>query len=339
MAELKQKDKFFAKTPMRYPTYRYNPETCRYERIKLKAWDVVAYLAGVLFCGAAFLVGMLFLYDLAVDSPTEARLRKKNRAMAEHYTILKSELLNIEAVLDELQGKDEQLHRKFFGTEPENSGIPEPWISKSTTLLADADAFSNILQEVNHRSTGLLQRSKATNIYFARHLSLKPEDCEFINYLPSLQPVRDWRPEKIISGFGMRINPFHKGLYRHPGVDIAMPRGTEVIATADGVVKLVSHSTLQAGYGNYVEIDHGHGFVTRYAHLDEILVKHGKKVKKGSTIGTIGSSGGSVAPHLHYEIIRNGENVDPVHYMIEGLTSAEYHQLKIISEKKNQSLD
>jgi murein DD-endopeptidase MepM/ murein hydrolase activator NlpD len=137
----------------------------------------------------------------------------------------------------------------------------------------------------------------------------------------------------------MRVNPFHKGLYEHPGVDIAMPRGSAVIATASGTVIEICKSTVQAGYGNYIEIDHGNGFITRYAHLEDVQVKYRQKITKGSVIATVGNSGGSIAPHLHYEIIRDGITVDPVHYMIEGLSSHEHHQLKLISQKQNQSLD
>jgi murein DD-endopeptidase MepM/ murein hydrolase activator NlpD len=157
--------------------------------------------------------------------------------------------------------------------------------------------------------------------------------------MPTLPPVQPWNNDKLISGFGMRVNPFHKGLYEHPGVDITMPRGTSVIASSSGTVRQVKRSNLQAGYGNYIEIDHGHGFVTRYAHLEEIKVKLYERVAKGSVVGTVGSSGGSIAPHLHYEILRDGRNVDPVTYMIEGLTSEDHHVMKVLSRKKNQSLD
>src|SRR5262249_14451322 len=98
-------------------------------------------------------------------------------------------------------------------------------------------------------------------------------------------------------------------------------------------------SDLQAGYGNFIEIDHGHGFTTRYAHLGEIKIRQGQRVKKGTAIATVGSTGGSIAPHLHYEVIRNGKQIDPVHFMIDGVTSHEYSVLRTISQKENQSLD
>src|SRR5690606_13042941 len=152
-------------------------------------------------------------------------------------------------------------------------------------------------------------------------------------------PVKEWNTEKLISGFGTRVDPFHKGLYEHTGVDISLPRGTEVVATAPGWVTLARKSSIPAGYGNYIEVDHGHGFITRYAHLGDLHVKQGQRVTKGQVIATSGNSGGSVAPHLHYEIIRDGVQVDPIPYMIEGLDPAEHHRMKQISKIQNQSLD
>ena len=101
----------------------------------------------------------------------------------------------------------------------------------------------------------------------------------------------------------------------------------------------MKHSDLLAGFGNYIEIDHGFGYITRYAHLEEITVRNGQHISAGQVIGTSGTSGGTIAPHLHYEVIRNGKNLDPVNFMLEGLNSFNYHQLMEVSKKVNQSLD
>ena len=111
------------------------------------------------------------------------------------------------------------------------------------------------------------------------------------------------------------------------------------MATAPGKVIAVNRTKLQAGYGNYIDIDHGRGIVTRYAHLESVQVRQGQRVRKAMVIGTIGSSGGSIAPHLHYEVIRDGEPVNPIRYIIEGLSSDEHDTLLNLSRKQNQSLD
>ena len=185
----------------------------------------------------------------------------------------------------------------------------------------------------------LTGRSSALNNYYGRKVNVTKDNVALLQSRPTLPPVSPWQSDRLISGFGMRVNPFHKGLYNHTGVDIAAPRGTPVIATAPGVVVQLKRSDLEAGYGNYIEIDHGNGFITRYAHLEEIHVRYGVKVKKGELVGTIGTSGGSVAPHLHYEVLKDGKNLNPISFIVEGLTSDEHHQLTMISQRQNQSLD
>lgn len=324
---------------MRHSTYRYNAHTCQYERVQVNAKDVIWYVLGLAVTGSCMLVGILLLHDFVVNTENERNLRRENRALREHHAILSRELDELQPVLASLQQKDRTLHTRFFGSPPE---IPKQNVdraSKEKLLLADPDSFRDQVSRMNQTSEKLIERSSATNRYFGYALDLDKADAAAMDAWPTLQPVRPWRADRLISGFGMRVNPFHKGLYDHLGVDVAMPRGTPVIATASGVVRELKRSLLQAGYGNYVEVDHGHGLVTRYAHLEDIHARYGAKVRKGEVIGTIGTSGGSVAPHLHYEILRDGRNVDPIHYMVEGISSGEHHHLTLISHIQNQSLD
>jgi murein DD-endopeptidase MepM/ murein hydrolase activator NlpD len=160
-----------------------------------------------------------------------------------------------------------------------------------------------------------------------------------LKHLPSISPIPEIEADKLVSGFGKRINPFHKGIYQHDGIDFAMPAGTTVVATAPGTILRANTSNQVAGFGNYVEIDHGNGIITRYAHLADLNVRYGQSVAKGQKIGTVGSSGGSIAPHLHYEVIRGGVNVNPVHYVVGTYSSTFYNNLVQASEKRNQSLD
>ena len=324
---------------MRHSVYRYNAETCQYERVRVNARDVISYSAGVLIAAIAILAGLLMLHDFVFDSPNEIALRKENAALRKNSIVLANQLTNIEATLTTLQEEDRNLHAKFFGVELKKPVESEPAVSKQQLLLADPDAFTAAVKSISAQSASLLNQSSKSNLYFGSSISVEGEYLSRLESVPTLQPIQPWKSEKLISGYGMRINPFHKGLYEHLGVDISMPRGTAVIATAKGTVSMIKQSDLQAGYGNYIDIDHGHGFVTRYAHLDEIKVRLGEKITKGNVVGTIGSSGGSVAPHLHYEILFQGKNVDPVLFMIEALTSEEHHQLKSLSHNQNQSLD
>ncbi len=324
---------------MRKTLYRYNEETCQYERIKVKTPDVVFYISGVLVTAIVILAGMLTLHDFLIDSEKEIALRKENNALARNQRLLTAKLDQIDGSLELLAEKDEALHMKFFGTPLAKTASPNHGIASRKILLADASGFRATLTGLAEKSNGLLHQSEITTSYFSDKLSMNFNDAERIYAMPTLPPVASLTADKLVSGFGMRINPFHKGMYEHPGIDIASPRGTEVFATATGTIVELKRSDVQAGYGNFIDIDHGHGFVTRYAHLEDINVRIGQRVKKGAVIGTIGSSGGSVAPHLHYELLRKGKPVDPVHFMIEGVTSQEYEVLKSTSHRQNQSLD
>ena len=324
---------------MRKSLYRYNTETCRYERLQAKPRDIAGYAAGVILTAIAFLIGLLVLHDFVFDSKNEVALRNENAALKKNSIVLTNQLSTIESTLAALQEEDKKLHQKFFGEELHADNQNNHTASRQNLLLADASAFRKAVQSIGNRSSELLEQSNATNLFFGNKITIEKDKIAKFDALPTLQPIQPWQTDKLISGFGMRVNPFHKGLYEHAGIDVSMPRGTTVVATASGVISLIKTSDLQAGYGNYVEIDHGNGFVTRYAHLERITVRRGQRVNKGSPIATIGNSGGSIAPHLHYELIFNDNNIDPVRYMIEGLTSEESHQLKLISKNQNQSLD
>ena len=324
---------------MRHRTYRYNSETCQYERVKVNAKSVTWYCLGLAVMASGMLVGIMLLHDLIVNTDKESRLRKENRILRRHHAALSQEINELRPVLTSLEQKDRVLHVRFFGSQATLSDKQPEGPSKENLLLADADSFREQIATLKSVSEKLQMRSTLTNHYYGEKFDLEKSALKDISFLPTLQPVQPWQSDRLISGFGMRVNPFHKGLYEHLGVDIAMPRGTSVVATASGVISQVKRSDLQAGYGNYIDIDHGNGVVTRYAHLEEIHVRHGAKISKGAVIGAIGTSGGSVAPHLHYEIILDGRNIDPVIYMVEGLSSSDHDVLKLLSHQQNQSLD
>jgi murein DD-endopeptidase MepM/ murein hydrolase activator NlpD len=121
----------------------------------------------------------------------------------------------------------------------------------------------------------------------------------------------------------------------HTGIDFAAKKGTPIYATGDGkVINLKGGS----GYGLVVVIDHGYGFQSLYGHMSKMVVKPGEKVKRGQVIGYVGSSGLSVAPHCHYEILKNGKRIDPIHYFYNDLTPDEYQKVIEQASKQNQSL-
>jgi len=318
--------------------YYYDPETCQYQRVRIGFGTVAIYGAGVLSVASLMFAGLAFLADKLVITDREQHLILENEALSTHQVVLTKRLAGIEAEIDYLHEKDLQMHEKLFEVTPQ---VPERNAGRrnNAILTSDDGEFHKQLEELKDRTERLISSSAHVNRAFGQRFSGIASYSERISNMPTLQPIIHSNLDFVVSGFGTRINPFHKGKYKHPGIDFAAPRGTTVVATAPGRVTLVKQSRLQAGYGTYIEINHGGGLVTRYAHLHEVKVKQGDKVAKGQPIATVGNTGGSIVPHLHYEIIRDGQQVDPLGYMIEGLSSHDYNRLAAACRVQNQSLD
>lgn len=320
--------------------YKYNPKTCRYEPAQLSFWGLSGYVVLFGISTVILFFGLLFLHSKVFTSPKAKALRKENSALKEHHASLQKELNAIESVLIDIKQKDASLYEKLFDATAEDKSAKGLGTNdQERILLADASDFSGVIEMLKEKSLSIRGTSDQHNEKF-RSITVSNKDLRFLMGIPSITPVELNDQTKLASGFGIRINPFHKGNYEHPGVDFAAERGSPVLATANGkVIRAVSNSTLQAGYGNYIEVDHGNNIITLYAHLEEVRVKSGQKISKGFVIGTVGISGGAVAPHLHYEIIRKGDAVNPVPYMMEGLSGKAYSELQKLGNKKNQSLD
>lgn len=319
--------------------YHYNPKTFRYERARLSVRDLLWYVTGVLFAGLFLCGAMVVVHDSLTESDAERTLRFENQVLEKHQPVIEDQLAEINTTLAGLKNEDKVLYASLFNRNPPEAIQAVPVISKEQALLADATSFRELLGQLKDKAEQLREKSIQTSLIFGNNIRLTTAHLDFVGSIPSIQPVDNAKLDFLVSGFGERINPFHKGKYNHPGLDFAAPRGTDVFVTAPGTVISVKRTNLQAGYGNYVDVNHGNGFITRYAHLDEIHVRYGQKLSKGKTLGTVGSSGGSIAPHLHYEVIRDGEQVDPAHYLMEGLSSEQHKALLTLSLIENQSLD
>jgi len=154
--------------------------------------------------------------------------------------------------------------------------------------------------------------------------------------IPSIQPVANKNLKMTASGWGMRMHPIYRIPRFHYGMDFTAPTGTVVFATGNGIVKEVGR---EGGYGNTILIDHGYGYETLYGHLSRINVKVGQSINRGDIIGLVGSTGASVGPHLHYEVMKNGQKVNPQNYYFMDLNPAEYEKMISISSNMGQSFD
>lgn len=323
---------------MKHLKFYYNPETCRYEPHRISLLGILGYAFSFIAVTSLFFVGMQFLHNNFFETKNARALRLENKALKTHYAAVNEQLVDIEQTLTTLKTTEATLYQTIFDSPLPKSEVTQT-VTKESILLADASGFTDVVNDLKKKAEAIAMHSTLATRLFST-LDITKSDIPFYASVPSSQPIQDTENSTLASGFGKRINPYHKGNHFHQGADFSAPRGTLVNATGNGtVIRVVKNSTLQAGYGNYIEINNGKGFITRFAHLEEVFVKHGQRVLKGTAIGTVGTTGGAIAPHVHYEIIRNGKPVNPVHYMMDGVASKQYSELQKLGAIKNQSLD
>ena len=183
---------------------------------------------------------------------------------------------------------------------------------------------SSIYGELEHRSNFVIKKLALQNNFLKTFLSVARDKETMMASIPAVCPIYVSDLNRVGSGFGMRKDPIDSTMKMHKGIDIAAPTGTKVYAAGSGKVLKITSS--DDGYGNCIVIEHGYGFVSRYAHLSGFKIKEGDEVKKGDLIGLVGSTGRSTGPHLHYEIEKDGEKIDPKKYIkfdLKGLETFE----------------
>lgn len=316
--------------------YYYDTEKCKYERIEVKTGDVVLNVLGFVLLSVIFALGLFFLSSSFFPTPNEVLLSSENKTYAHDNNKISQELSQITLLVEELRKRDEEIYRIIT-----ESDVPaEVTLSYDTTdYLALAkgpkrcralvgkniDKIERLRQliENQHKSyDDLLERAKEKETLLAS--------------IPAIQPISNKQLTRLASGFGMRTHPILKVRRFHKGIDFSAPRGTPIYATGDGVIKVVKSS--YGGYGRQVMIDHGFGYETRYGHMQNMFVKKGQKIKRGEQIGTVGNTGASTGPHVHYEVIKNGKVVNPVHYFFKDLDADEYEEILRLASVENQSM-
>ena len=322
--------------------YIFNPTTLQYEKqestLKATVYATTKYLSAVLFTALViFSLGYKFL-----PTPKEKALEREIDQMEFHYQNLSSQLDQLTGDIDQLQQKDADVHRAVFGMDPIDDGVWNGGIGGREKLVH----LGNNLEANELLNVALSKLDK-----LKRKINLQTASMDSIGALaelhadklasiPSIKPVQEDKLKRKVqhmSGFGMRLHPVHKVKKMHEGIDFTAPRGTNIQSTGNG--KVVKVQKIRTGYGNNVVIDHGFGYTTLYGHMDQVFVSKGDVVTKGQPIGTVGSSGTSTAPHCHYEVRVNGRPINPINYVMDGLTPEEYQELVIKAAAENQSLD
>lgn len=323
---------------MKKQKFRYNPETLSYDKVEL-SWRE-RFLRSLLVIAPAVVLGFGFylLFSSFFKSPNELNLERENANLREELNEMQEDVLLLSTVVKDLEKRDNEIYRVVFNAEPFPEQMRELGTG-GTDEYEDLKGYdhSDRIIENKRLIKELEKRIYAQSISFDEVIQLAKEKEQMLASIPAIQPVANADLTRIASGYGWRIDPIYKTKKMHWGLDFTAETGTNVYATGNGVVKEIEQK--RWGYGNSVIIDHGFGYTTRYAHLSAFKVKKGDKVVRGQVIGLVGSTGKSTAPHLHYEIEKNGKKIDPIHFFHSDISEDEYERLLEMANNANQSFD
>ncbi len=319
--------------------YYYDTETCKYERVRTTKSDIVLNTVGVISLTLAMAVGLLMLYSSYFESPKELILKNEVTELEFYYENLQKEVKRLDHILGEMEHRDDNIYRAVLGAEPIEKSIREGGVG-------GADRYEDIKnKDIIHEEFILKLHAGVDKLRRKVYIESKSQDDvvqlaekkeKLFAAIPAIQPISNKELIALASGFGLRIHPVYKVKKMHTGIDFAASIGTPIYATADGLVDKVDVSF--SGYGKMVEIDHGFGYRTRYAHMHGFTVRNGQRIKRGELIGYVGNTGLSTAPHLHYEVFINRIHVNPVYYFFNDLNAADYEKVIELASIENQSL-
>lgn len=318
--------------------YNNNPSTQDLEVMKTsKSRALLRFVLVFLsFLGVAFLFAILLFTFF--KSPKEMMQARELEYMKLQYEILNDRLDNMEVLMTDMEERDNNLYRVMFEADP----IPS---SVRRSGFLDADRYADLY---GYKNSGLIVNTArkldviASQLYnqsvsYDTLFAMARNKSDMLAHIPAIFPVKETEVKYISSFFGYRPDPIYKVEKFHSGIDFSAALGTDTYATGDGVVADVERN--EWGYGNLVVIDHGYGYKTRYAHLQKAAVRKGQKVKRGQKIGTIGDSGKTTGVHLHYEVLKNDVQVDPINFFYNDLTPDEYELILQHSTLPTQTMD
>jgi murein DD-endopeptidase MepM/ murein hydrolase activator NlpD len=318
--------------------YYYDPDTCRYEKVKVTTKEILidGIMTVSLILSAA--VCVVVVYMSFFDTPKEVSLRRENEKLHFYYDILERQTQETLQYLALLQERDDGIYRTIYEQDPippsvRNAGIggAERYRELIEAELEEQDLILGTVREIDKLKRKMYIQTKS----YDELLTLAENQHLMLASIPAIAPIST-TDSYLSSGFGMRYHPIYKIKKMHTGLDFAARIGTPIYASGGGTVTRVSNSYY--GYGKQVEIDHGFGFKTKYAHMSAFNVKVGQKVKRGECIGYSGNSGTSSGPHLHYEVFKNRKKVNPIHYIYRDISEEEYEMLVKLASIENQSM-
>lgn len=320
--------------------YYYDSENLAYKRIKTKKRKKIGYILLFLLSSAlfGFLCLILLINTPYFETPKDKLLTNELENMKLNYKLLNKKVDLMSEVLTAIEDRDNNIYRIYFNTSPITEEERKAGFG-GVNRYKDLEGYNNseLVKNTTHRIDVLTKELVIQSKSLDEITSLAKQKEKLLAAIPAIQPVKNEDLKRMASGFGYRNDPFTKIRKFHYGMDFTAKTGTPIFATGDGVVLKADNSL--SGYGNHIEINHGYGYVTLYAHLSKYNCKRGQKVKRGDIIGYVGSTGRSEAPHLHYEVIKNGEKINPMNFYYGSISAEEYIAISKLANQENQSLD
>ncbi|MHB0754416.1 M23 family metallopeptidase [Polaribacter sp. M15] len=310
--------------------YYYDEDTLSYRKITVKKTD---YYRKILFSflGVILIAFFGFIgFSQIIMSPNERAQQRELENLKFHYELLNKRMEESSMILSQLQERDNNIYRSYFEANP----IPEEQRKagfggvnryKNLDGFENSDLIKKLTKEVDILSKQMVVQSKSLDEIVA----LAKEKKEMLASIPAIIPIKKG-DFYVASGYKMRMHPILKINKFHKGMDFTAPKGTPIYASGDGTVSLAQRSTT---FGKVVFIEHGYGYKTVYAHMSKMAVKRRDKVKRGDLIGYVGNTGLSVAPHLHYEVHKDGRAVNPINFYYGDLSLDEFATLQRTSEE------
>jgi len=320
--------------------YYFDTENLAYRKIKTKLSKKIGVV--LLFLTAAALFGFLCFVALLntpyFETPKDRLQAREIENMQIRYEILNRKMDEVEEVLANVEDRDNNIYRTYFNTTP----IPEEQRKAGfggVNRYKDLEGYNNSDLVINTtKRLDIISKELVVQSRSLEEIARLAKDKEkLLASIPAIQPVKNEDLRMMASGFGYRSDPFTKIRKFHAGMDFSARTGTPIFATGDGVVVVADNK--MSGYGNRIVIRHGFGYETLYGHMSKFKAKAGQKVKRGDIIGYVGSTGRSEAPHLHYEVHKNGEVINPVNFYYGNISAKEYILISKLANQENQSLD
>ena len=318
--------------------YKFNQDSLSYVKVKKSRKQKFLHFMTYFLASVFLAIVYWFAFYTLFDSPKEKGLKRQISELKLNYELINEDLGRMETVLQDLRERDDNIYRTIFEAEPVHSSIREAGVG-GANVYSNLENMENaeIVIGVKKNLDKIMKKIYVQSLSYDEIIDLAKNKEEMLKAIPAIQPIANKDLKRTASGWGYRIHPIYKIRKFHYGMDFTAPTKTDIYATGDGKVEVVQSS--KRGYGNKIIINHGFGYKTLYAHMHTFNVKVGQKVKRGDVIGTVGNTGLSTAPHLHYEVHLNGKKVNPVNYYFNDLSAEEYERMIDLSQKSGQSFD